>query len=134
MNPNSAHAATAFSYSACDPQILMEQLDGDAAAVLGLVDTFLETFPGLQARLLAAREAVEQGGEAAPLRRVVHELKGVCAIFTARAALDRAREIETLLAENGVEAGLEECLLWEPELALLQADIRAFRQDLASRT
>jgi HPt (histidine-containing phosphotransfer) domain-containing protein len=123
--------------------MLLEQLNGDRDAARDLAQAFLDNFPVMLQQLDGA--LAEGPGEAAAgagnaeqaevqaeaLRNVVHQLKGVCAIFAADAVVARAREIEALLVAGQLAAGVAEIGPWRVELDELAGDIGRFSQYLA---
>ena len=133
----------ALQTTCSNPLLLLEQLNGDRDAARDLAQAFLDNFPVMLQQLdgaLAdgpgegATGTAEGGGaalQAEALRNVVHQLKGVCAIFAADAVVARAREIEALLVAGELAAGVAEIGLWRAELDELAGDIGRFSQYLA---
>ncbi|WP_109041229.1 Hpt domain-containing protein [Azospira sp. I13] len=132
----------ALQTSCSNPLMLLEQLNGDRDAARDLAQAFLDNFPVMLQQLdealaegpgEAAASAGEEGpaGQAEALRNVVHQLKGVCAIFAADAVVARAREIEALLVAGQLAAGVAEIGPWRAELDELAGDISRFSQYLA---
>ncbi|AEV26237.1 HPt domain-containing protein [Azospira oryzae PS] len=120
------------SSPACDPEGLLRMLNGDRDSVRDLVQTFLDNFPQLLGELDQALAESAESGMPEPLRRTVHRIKGVCAIFATGRIVARAREIEALLLAGAVPAGVDESALWREELQQVAAEMTAFNRSLAA--
>lgn len=116
----------------CDPEGLLQMLNGDRESVRGLVLSFLGGFPPLLAELDQALAESRASGLAEPLCRTVHRIRGVCAIFAAGRIVARAREIEAMLRAGAVPAGVDETLLWRRELQQVGEEMALFEQRLAN--
>lgn len=119
-----------------DLAFLLEQLgdpseDGEATRDLArqLARTFVASFPD---NLRSLEEALATR-EAEPLRRVAHQIKGVCAIFAATPCVARAQRLETLAGAGDLAAALVEGEALLQVLRLLFVEIGDFAADPSRR-
>jgi two-component system, sensor histidine kinase and response regulator len=91
-SPRGPAAAAPAAASAFDRAFLLELVDGDEALLHQVVELFLENSARLMAKI---REAID-AADAVLLNEVAHELKGSMGHFGALAAIDAARDLETM--------------------------------------
>jgi HPt (histidine-containing phosphotransfer) domain-containing protein len=75
-----------------DADALRDLLEGDEELMHELIDLFLEGCPGLMVRV---GRAIDEA-DADALNSAAHELKGSMGSFAARAAVETARELESM--------------------------------------
>lgn len=113
-----------MAYKHIDPGVLLRAVGGDAAACLSLTLTYLDTAPGMHARLQQALQA----GEPAAVAHAAHALKG-------STTLVGAEQLTGLLQalERRARAGEGKALAAQgPELAeLFQAALQEVLATLA---
>jgi HPt (histidine-containing phosphotransfer) domain-containing protein len=99
-----------------DPDLLLENVDGDRELLAEIVGLFFESSRDLHGAL---RKAVSRGDSDA-VHRSAHQLKGALANVGAKAATQAAQELETLGRRRSM-AGLEDALFaLEHELGRLK--------------
>lgn len=89
---SSAQAST----SSCDVDHLLRSLAGNRSAARRLVQMFLDMYPGKVVLFDAALQAKDW----VALRRVVHELRGSCSMFSATTCLALAGQLEEALPDH----------------------------------
>lgn len=80
----------------CDVDHLLQSLAGNRSAARKLVQMFLDVYPGKVVLFDAALQAEDW----VALRRVVHELRGSCSMFSATACLALAGKLEDALPDH----------------------------------
>ena len=80
----------------CDVDYLVQLLAGDRIAAQNLARIFLDVYPGK----IALVDAALNGNDWGALRRVVHELRGSCALFSATACINLASKLEEVLPDH----------------------------------
>ena len=97
--PTPAEARPAVPAEVFNPEALLRRLEGDTELLRELVGLFLDDCPRLVAEL---REALAQQDQAR-VKSVAHALKGSVANFSAVAAQDAARRLETFARDGDLE-------------------------------
>ena len=107
---------------------LLRRVGGDVNLLKELVALFLESYPG---RMSDLRGAVQQRDSGA-LERAAHAMKGSVGTFSARAAMEAARELEER-GRSGDLAGAEAALVkLEEEIERLMPALRAMGSEESS--
>ena len=89
-------SSTEASSRSCDVDHLLQSLAGNRSAARKLVQMFLDMYPGKVVLFDAALQAEDW----VALRRVVHELRGSCSMFSATACLTLAGKLEEALPDH----------------------------------
>ncbi len=90
--PEGSATAAPGAAPAFDREALLDLVDGDEALLHQIIELFLESSTRLMATI---REAID-AADAGRLNEVAHELKGSMGHFGALAAIDAARDLETM--------------------------------------
>jgi CheY-like chemotaxis protein len=106
---------------AFDIESALGLLGGDAATLREIAEIFLTELPRMRAELARAIDAVDP----IAVRLAAHALKGSLGAFAARPALDAARILERLGAEDRLETADESFLALEREVARLIPELQA---------
>ena len=119
------------SYDAVFDEAKFRKYVGDDNAVaIKVVRCFLTDAPG---RLAAIRAALSIG-DAQKVARIAHLLKGSVSFFAAAAALDAAREVETIAMTGDVQGVADAGTTLGREIIRLTAALEAFLACTPSRT
>lgn len=86
-------------------EALLRTLEGNEEVARQLANLFLDSYPDLSAALVKAVEAEDL----LLVRRVVHSIRGTCAIFAAESCIHLARKIENGLLEGSSQTWVEDC-------------------------
>lgn len=113
---------SAASPEQCDLSVLLRQLDGDRDVARELARIFVLRFPDSLKQLDEALAAEEPE----LLRRVAHQIKGICALFAAGACVAQAQRIEILATEGNLASALVEGRELRQSLDLMRAEIDGF--------
>ncbi|HCI53539.1 MAG TPA: hypothetical protein DE312_09550 [Gallionella sp.] len=115
-------ASMAASPRPCDVDHLLKSLAGNRMATQKLAQMFLDMYPGK----IALIDAALQDEDWVALRRVVHDLRGSCAMFSATACLALAGKLEDTLPDH-VDLELPEyCARFRSALADVAAELQLF--------
>jgi CheY-like chemotaxis protein/HPt (histidine-containing phosphotransfer) domain-containing protein len=104
-----------------DPGAALERVGGNKDVLASLVRVFLED----SARLLTEIRAAVEQGEAAPLNRAAHTLKGMVAFFGAGEATEAALQLERMGREGALDGAVA---AW----AKLAGEVERLRSGLAT--
>jgi len=115
-------ASATVSPRPCDVDQLLQSLAGNRPAARRLVHIFLDMYPGKVALIDAALE----GADWVALRRVVHDLRGSCAMFSASACLALAGKLEDALPEHVDPKLPEDCARFKAALADVAVELHLF--------
>jgi HPt (histidine-containing phosphotransfer) domain-containing protein len=115
-------ASVAASPRACDVDHLLQSLAGNRMATQKLAQMFLDMYPGK----IALIDAALQDGDWVALRRVVHDLRGSCAMFSATACLALAGKLEDTLPDHVDQELPEYCARFRTALADVAAELQLF--------
>jgi HPt (histidine-containing phosphotransfer) domain-containing protein len=102
-----------------DHELALSRVGGDAELLKELCELFLEEYP----RLLKQMQDAYQEGQATPLSRAAHSLKGCVANFGAKGAVDLAAEIEHLSGKGDLQSVGEMIRNLDLTLLALQAEL-----------
>jgi HPt (histidine-containing phosphotransfer) domain-containing protein len=105
--------------SLCDLDCLLDSLAGNQAVATRLAELFLKMYPNTLGEL----DRASRQGDLAALRRVVHEIRNSCALFSAEHCVALARKLEDELLD-GLAPDLQ------GDCALLKADLEHVAQEL----
>ena len=106
----------------CDVDYLVQLLAGDRIAAQNLARIFLDVYPGK----IALVDAALNGNDWGALRRVVHELRGSCALFSATACINFASKLEEVLPDHVDASVPENCARFKDALAEVVAELNCF--------
>ena len=106
----------------CDVDYLVQLLAGDRIAAQNLARIFLDVYPGK----IALVDAALNGNDWGALRRVVHELRGSCALFSATACINFASKLEEVLPDHVDASVPENCSRFKDTLAEVVAELNCF--------
>ena len=106
----------------CDVDYLVQLLAGDRIAAQNLARIFLDVYPGK----IALVDAALNGNDWGALRRVVHELRGSCALFSATACINFASKLEEVLPDHVDASVPENCARFKVTLAEVVAVLNCF--------
>lgn len=106
----------------CDVDYLVQLLAGDRIAAQNLARIFLDVYPGK----IALVDAALNGNDWGALRRVVHELRGSCALFSATACINFASKLEEVLPDHVDASVPENCARFKDTLAEVAAELNRF--------
>ena len=106
----------------CDVDYLVQLLAGDRIAAQNLARIFLDVYPGK----IALVDAALNGNDWGALRRVVHELRGSCALFSATACINFASKLAGVLPDHVVASVPENCARFKDTLAEVAAELNRF--------
>lgn len=110
----------------CDLDRLLESLAGNQAVATKLAELFLSIYPNTLGELDRASRQTDLAG----LRRVVHEIRNSCALFSAEHCVALARKLEDELA-NGAGADLQaDCALLKIDLEQVALELRQFLAEI----
>lgn len=115
-------ASAAVSPKPFDVDHLLRSLAGNRPAARKLTTMFLDMYPGKIALLDAALQAADW----VALRRVVHDLRGSCGMFSATDCLSLASKLEGVLPDHVGPQLPEDCAHFKEALADLAAELRQF--------
>lgn len=118
-------ASTAESPRPCDADRLLQSLAGNRQVARKLVQMFLDMYPDR----IALIDAAVQGADWVALRRVVHDLRGSCAVFSATACLALAGKLENALPDRVDQKLIEDCARFKEALADVAEELRLFLND-----
>jgi two-component system sensor histidine kinase/response regulator len=104
-----------------DRKLALSRVGGDGELLKEIAILFLETYPEV---LQEIRTAAEQG-DAQLLERSAHGLKGSVANFGAAAAVDAARQLETMGRTQQLEEATEGLRNLELALSALRPELEA---------
>ena len=104
---------------------LLRSLSGNRVAAKKLVRIFLDMYP----EKIALFDAALQVADWVALRRVVHDLRGTCAIVSASCCLFWAAKLENTLPEQVSPELLVECACFKSALAEVVAALQLFLTD-----
>lgn len=106
----------------CDVDYLVQLLAGDRIAAQNLARIFLDVYPGK----IDLVDAALNGNDWGALRRVVHELRGSCALFSATACINFASKLEEVLPDHVDASVPENCARFKDTLAEVAAELNRF--------
>lgn len=118
-------ASAATNPRHCDIDHLLRTLSGNRMAARKLAQMFLDMYPGQ----IALIDAALQDRDWLALRRVVHDLRGSCAIFSATACLLLACKLEDALPDRVNPELPEDCARFKAALADVAAELHLFVDD-----
>ncbi len=101
---------------------LLRSLSGNRVAAKKLVRIFLDMYP----EKIALFDTALQAADWVTLRRVVHDLRGTCAIVSASSCLVSAAKLESALPEHVSPELLQECASFKTALAEVVAALQLF--------
>lgn len=106
----------------CDVDYLVQLLAGDRIAAQNLARIFLDVYPGK----IDLVDAALNGNDWGALRRVVHELRGSCALFSATACINFASKLKEVLPDHVDASVPENCARFKDALAEVVAELNCF--------
>ena len=109
----------------CDINHLLQSLGGNRLAVEKLVRIFLDMYPAK----IALFDNALQTADWVSLGRVVHDLRGTCAILSASDCLVLAAKLENALPEHVTPDLMVECARFKTALTEVVAAIHLFLSD-----
>lgn len=115
-------ASEAVNAKHCDIAHLLQSLAGNRSVAQNLAQMFLRMYPEKLELLDAALERADW----VALRRVVHDLRGSCAMFSAEACLTLASKLEDALPNRVTSEVPEACAQLKNELANVVSELRLF--------
>ncbi len=118
-------ASTTVSPRPCDVDHLLQSLAGNRLAARKLAQMFLNMYPGK----IALIDAALQDADWVALRRVVHDLRGSCAMFSATACLALASKLEDALPDRVDPKLFEDCTCFKDALADVAEALHLFLDD-----
>jgi len=108
--------------SLCDLDRLLESLAGNQAVATKLAELFLKMYPNTLAEL----DRASRQKDLASLRRVVHEIRNSCALFSAEHCVALARKLEDALLDGLAPDLLADCALLKMDLEHVAQELREF--------
>ena len=120
--PGEDHAAAAgTAHGRCTRARLLQELQGDEAALRRFLSLFIENTPDLLERMRAALEAQDAGA----LGMAAHTLKGSLLQIGEAAARAQAQQIETMASRNDLSEASRLMVEFTPELNRVMEAVRA---------
>lgn len=112
----------------CDVTHLLQTLAGNRMAARKLAQMFLDLYPGK----IVLIDAALQAEDPVALRRVVHDLRSSCAMFSATDCLALASRLEASLLERTDSNVADDCARLKSALTDVAEELRRFLADLES--